>query len=286
MSKDAPTSSDIGVPTVSAFPTAESTGPLIPESLLVPSGSVSSEESGQVIEGLEVDGRVRVQHDGVTVRNVRINHIATGPGQYALLIEEGPDGTCPTGVVIESIEIVGDPAVLVDDAKAVYGSCPFTLEGSRIIGVGTGIRLTSDSVIRGNFVRADFSTEGSDTHRSAIGINGGSGNVIEGNTVICSGPGCSGALVMYGDFQQISDILVTGNLFNSTGSYCTYAGSLDSKEFPVASDVRYIDNTFGRMFFDTCGRYGPVAGRDSNGGPGFVWDGNTWEGTGEDVPIS
>ncbi len=263
----------------------ESTGPLVPRSELEHSESVSSEEVGEVIEGVEVDGRVRIVHDNVVLRNVRINHIATVPGQYALLIEADPDGTCPTGVIVQNIEVVGDPAILDDQAKAVYAPCPFTLEDSRIYGVGSAVRLTSGSVIRGNYILADLSNEGSDSHRSAIGINGGSHNVIEGNTVTCDGPGCSGAFVMYGSNSRITDTLVTRNLFNTTGSYCTYAGSLDSKPFPTALDVRYIENVFGQEFFDTCGRYGPVAGLNSGGGPGFIWEGNTWEDTGDDVSL-
>lgn len=249
------------------------------------SESVSSEVDGQVIENLEVDGRVQIVHNDVILRNVRINHIATQPGQYALLIEAKSDGTCPTGVTVQNIELVGDPEVLDDQAKAVYAPCPFTMENSRIYGVGSAVRLTSGSTLRGNYIVADFNNEGSDTHRSAIGINGGSGNVIDGNTIICDGPGCSGAFVMYGSNARITDTLITGNLFNTTGSYCTYAGSLDSKPFPTALNVHYIDNVFGQVFFDTCGRYGPVAGVNNGGGPGFVWQGNTWEDSGDDVSL-
>lgn len=267
------------------FPTMDSTGPLVARSDLARTDSVTSEEDGEVIENLEVDGRVRITHDNVVLRNVRINHIAAQPGQYALLIEADNDGTCPTGVLVQNIEVVGDPLVLDDQAKTVYAPCPFTMEDSRIYGVGSAVRLTSGSVIRGNYILADFSNEGSDSHRSAIGINGGSNNVIEGNTVTCDGPGCSGAFVMYGSNSRITNTLVTGNLFNTTGSYCTYAGSLESKAYPIALDVRYIDNVFGQTFFDTCGRYGPVAGLNSGGGPGFVWQGNTWEDTGEDVSL-
>ncbi|HIZ37823.1 MAG TPA: right-handed parallel beta-helix repeat-containing protein [Candidatus Ruania gallistercoris] len=273
---------DLG-PGADGFPTIDSTGPLVPRSEMERSESVSSEADGQVIENLEVDGRVRIVHSNVVLRNVRINHIATQPGQYALLIEENEEGVCPTGVRIEHVEVVGDPAILDDQAKAVYAPCPLTLEDSRVYGVGSAVRLTSGSVLRGNYILADFSNEGSDTHRSAIGINGGSDNVIDGNTVTCEGPGCSGALVMYGSNARIADTLVTGNLFNTTGSYCTYAGSLDSKPFPTALNVHYLDNVFGQRYFETCGRYGPVAGLNSGGGPGFVWQGNTWQESGDDV---
>ncbi|RIQ25269.1 hypothetical protein DY240_11215 [Jiangella rhizosphaerae] len=262
----------------------ETTGPRTSD--LAPSDAITTEEDGQVIEGLDVEGRIKVVNDDVVIRDVRINHVAREGGQYALHITEKADGQCPSNVVIEHIEIVGDTDVLADDAKTVYGACPFTLRNSRIYDVGSAIRITNGATIEGNYIHANYYQEGSGTHRSGIGLNGGADHVIANNTIECEGPGCSGAFVMYGDFAQVRNVLVEHNLFNTTGSYCTYAGSLDTKEFPVAENVRYIDNQFGRKYFDTCGRYGPVAGRDSDGGPGFIWENNTWADSGESVSVS
>lgn len=265
------------------FPTPETTGPRIPSSQMVPSPSLVSESEGEIIEGLDVEGGIKVVHDNVTVRDVRITQTATKQGQFALVISPRSDGICPSDVLVENIEVVGDIEVLAPGTKAVYGECPFTLRSSRIHHVATGVRITNDTVIEGNYILADFWESGDDAHRSGVGLNGGSHNVIRGNTITCEGPGCSGALVIYGDFARPVDILVERNVLSTTGSYCTYAGSSDSKEFPVAKDVRYIGNTFSREYFPTCGRYGPAAGRDSGGGPGFVWQDNVWLDTGEEV---
>ncbi|TDD98957.1 right-handed parallel beta-helix repeat-containing protein [Jiangella asiatica] len=261
------------------FPTMETTGPRTSD--LSPSEGITTSETGQVIEGLDVDGPIKIIHDDATVRDVRITHTGSGGGQYALHIAEKSNGECPQNVVIQHIEIVGDKSELADDAIALYGACPFTLQESRIYDVGSAVRITDGSHIEGNFLRGNFYNPDSGTHRSALGLNGGADHVITGNTIDCEGPGCSGAFVMYGDFAQVRNVLVEHNLLNTTGSYCTYAGSLDAKEHPVAEDVRYIDNHFGQKYFDTCGRYGPVSGRDSNGGPGFVWEGNVWADTGK-----
>lgn len=265
-----------------AFPIAGSTGPQIPASQLAQSPPVRSTHAGQRIEGLDIEGGIKVMHDNVIVKDVRITQVSDGPGQYALNIAPSND-VCPRNVVIEHVEVVGDPDRLAPGTKAVYGECPFTLRASRIIGVATGVRITDRTVLEGNYIHATFWEEGDDAHRSGIGLNGGAHNVIKGNTIKCEGPGCSGALVMYGDFARVQDVLVQDNLLATTGSYCTYAGSLDSKEFPVAKDVRYVGNSFSREFYPTCGQFGPVAGRDSSGGPGFVWEGNVWEGTTDEV---
>jgi hypothetical protein len=263
-----------------SFPTPDTTGPRVPISTLSASEAVVSEADGQVIEQLDVRSRVKVVHDDVTVRDVRITFDVKRTGSYALEVDTKKDGTCPTGVVLEHIEIVGDTDGLPDNAKAVYGACPFTLRNSNIHDVGSGVRITNGARIEGNYIHANHWIPGSGSHRSGVGLNGGSDNVIIGNSIDCEGEGCSGALVLYGDFAQVRDVLIQGNLLNTTGSYCTYAGSLESKKFPQASDVHYIGNAFGRKYSSKCGRFGPVAGNDSTA-PGYIWRDNFWADTGE-----
>lgn len=266
-----------------SFPTMESTGPDIPVAQMKASDSIATEETGQVIEGLNISSAVKVVHDDVVIRNSRINHTATKSGQYALHIATKSDGSCPQNVVVENIEIVGDRSVLVDTAKTVYAACPFTLRDSRIYDVGNGVRITSGARLEGNFILNNHFVPGSGAHRGGVALNGGSGNVIVGNTIDCEGTGCSGGLVMYGDFAPVTDILIEGNLINTTGSYCTYGGSLDSKKYPKGTNIKYIGNHFGRKYFPTCGRYGVRAGWDG-GNEGNEWRGNVWHDTGEIIP--
>lgn len=265
------------------FPTMETTGPRVSPADLQPSDPIVSSFDGQVIERLDVRTRIKVVHDDVTVRDVRITFDVKHTGAYALQVSSSRDGTCPTGVLVEHIEIIGETDGLPDNAKAVYGSCPFTLRNSRILDVGSGIRITSGARIERNFIHANHSVPGSGSHRSGVGLNGGSDNVILGNSIECEGEGCSAALALYGDFAQVENVLVQDNLFNTTGSYCTYAGSLKSKAFPQASGVQYVGNVFGRKHHDGCGRYGPVAGNDSTA-TGHVWRDNVWQDTGLELP--
>lgn len=265
------------------FPTRETTGYRVPTAELRLSEALVSERDGQIIERLDVRSRIKVVHDNVTVRDVRVTFDVKQTGAYALHVDTKTDGTCPTGTVFEHVEVVGQTDDLPDNAKAVYGACPFTLRNSSIHDVGSGIRITNGATIEGNYIHANHSVPGSRSHRSGIGLNGGADNVIVGNSIDCEGTGCSGALVLYGDFAQVRNVLIQGNLLNTTGSYCTYAGSLESKEFPLSSNVRYIGNFFGRKYSDTCGRSGPVAGNDSMA-PGHVWRDNVWADTGAVLP--
>lgn len=267
----------------SATPTPSPRGLTVADSDLTPRGQVTTEASNQVVEKLDIRGGITISHDNVLVRNVRILQTSSRQGHYALVVSPKEDGTCPADVLVENIEITGDRSVLAPGTKAVYGACAFTLRSSRIQHVASAVRITNNTVIENNEILADHWEAGDDSHRSGVGLNGGSGNVIRGNLITCEGPGCSGALALYGDFARVEDVLVEGNTFATNGSYCVYAGSLSSKPFPIARDVRFIGNYFSRQFYPTCGRYGPVAGRTSDGGPGFVWQHNVWLDTGAEV---
>ncbi|PSL04737.1 hypothetical protein CLV30_105204 [Haloactinopolyspora alba] len=262
-----------------SFPTKSSTGPRVPIDSLRPSEPIVTEEDGQEIEGLDVASRIKIINDDVTVRDVRLRFDGT-VGTYGIHVAEKDDGTCPENVLIDHVEVSGTDELDVE-AIAVYSPCPYVLRDSRIVNVGSAIRITSGATIEHNYIVADLTESGSEAHRSAIGSNGGHDNRIVGNTIECVGAGCSGALVLYGSFSPVENVLVQANLLNTTGSYCTYAGSLESKEYPLAEGVRYIDNRFGRKHFDTCGRYGPVAGASEVNGN--VWEGNVWDDTGEPI---
>ena len=73
------------------------------------------------------------------------------------------------------------------------------------------------------------------------------------------------------DLITDANVLVEGNLLNG-GSYCTYGGGDGS------TNVRYINNKFGRTVYDNCGRHGPVAAWNASG-PGNQWTNNTWADT-------
>ncbi|MFZ5851468.1 MAG: hypothetical protein ACOYY2_08765, partial [Actinomycetota bacterium] len=61
----------------------------------------------------------------------------------------------------------------------------------------------------------------------------------------------------------------------------TYAGSNPGKPYPMASNVRYRNNVFGRMYYPQCGLYGPVTSFAP--GNGNEWTGNVWE---DGTPVS
>jgi hypothetical protein len=121
-------------------------------------------------------------------------------------------------------------------------------------------------------------------HVNAFISNGGSNIRIEGNTLYCSVEstsvqgGCTADASLFGDFDAISDIKISGNLFkaNSAGAgYCLQAGLAPSKPYPVPTSVVITDNIFERGDNGKCGIYGPVTGF-AYMGQGNIWSNNTW----------
>jgi hypothetical protein len=280
-SRPSPTSSaapDAEIPAAPGdFPTPASTGPRVPESALRASGTVESQYDGQVIEGLDIVGNVRISHDDVVVRDSRVRFTST----YGLHVRKAADGSCPENVRFEYVEVDGSRAA--DSDIPVYGgSCGWTLDHAHVHDTGRAVRVVNDVVVSNSYIRTNRT--GSDAHRGAVGSNGGRNNAIIGNVLICEGTGCSAAVPMYGDFAPVSGILVQDNLIATTGGYCVYGGSVNSKEYPDGSGVRFIGNRFSTRFFDSCGRFGVIAGFE-RGVRGNEFTGNVWHETGESIGV-
>lgn len=162
--------------------------------------------------------------------------------------------------------------------QAAVGNDNYTCIRCDIHNTGRGVSMGSNVRIEDSYLHDWIYVQ--DAHQTAAGSNGGSRMRLIHNTLICNSAGCSAALSFYGDFSSINDVLVQNNLLNTTGSYCTYAGSVDGKPFPVGTNIRYIDNRFGKLYHPRCGIYGPVAAYEQRAGN--VWRGNAWyDGSGE-----
>ena len=260
----------------SDWPTPETTGPRYASQSST--GSLTSSRAGQVIERTTVNGRLTVQHDNVTVRDVLVN----GTGTYMIQVLPTADGSCPTNVTFEYVEIDGASAA-ENDIPLYSPECGYTFDHGHIHNVGRSSRVVHDTTISNSYI---FSSRTGDSgaHRGGVGNNGGSGNALINNVLLCEGGGCSAAIPMYGDFAPVTDYLIEHNLLATTGSYCAYGGSVGSKPYPNGSNIRFIDNHFSTRYGPNCGQYGPIAAFD-NGVRGNVWSGNVWHETGEPINL-
>lgn len=255
------------------WPTPETTGPRHAPTRTVKGGFASSRD-GEVIERLEIEGRLTVTHDNVTVRDVKVN----GTGTYMVQVKEGADGKCPENVRFEYVEIDGSNAK-ENDIPLYSPDCGYTFDHGHIHGVGRASRVVHDTTISNSYIFSDR-TGDSGAHRGGVGNNGGTNNALVNNVIKCEGKGCSAALPMYGDFRTIDGYRIEHNLLATTGSYCAYGGSLSGKPYPNGRNIQFIDNHFSTEYFDTCGKYGAISGF-ADGVRGNTWEGNVWHETGQ-----
>ncbi|MPV48512.1 hypothetical protein GCG21_00495 [Pseudactinotalea sp. HY160] len=256
-----------------AVPSVSTTGPRSDPARST--GPVATDRAGQTIEGTTITGRLTISHDDVTVRDVTVR----GTGTYMIYVQEKSGGGCPENVRLEYVEVDGSGAPA--DSIPIYSpECGFTLDHGLVHHVGRGIRIANDVVVENSYIFLTRTWEGA--HRSGVSTHGGEHIVLRNNVIICENVGCSAAITMYGDHAPVDGVLVEHNVIASTGSYCAYGGSVESKSFPDGADVRFIDNRFSTRYFPTCGRYGPVAGFAA-GSRGNEWRGNVWQETGEPI---
>lgn len=233
------------------------------------------------------------QHTGVTLK-------ACGPADGHLETANAVYDGClfSNGVVIQAANITIQRSWIKGNVKA-HWSTDFNYLGAKLYDVeigpssdpqlaavsngpnitmlrlnahhtATGIHLGDNSSLTDSWVHDRNHTE---SHGSAVGIGQNSGNntKIVHNNLDCAPwngvTACSGAAVLY-DEPTLNNVLVMNNLFNSRSGYCVRNG-------PRATNIRVINNTFGRKYHQGCGLFGPVAAFYPNN-TGNQWSGNTY----------
>ena len=178
---------------------------------------------------------------------------------------------------------ITDSEVNVGDAAGTgIGDARFTATRVEVTGGNRSVNCFLNCTIVDSYVHGQFRDETGQFHES--GIRMGSNSVIRGNTIACDAPdvapdaGCSAALTGYGDFAVVQNNVIDGNLFiGGSGGYCSYGGSTEGKTFSGGTrDIRFTDNVWQRGDSGKCGYYGPITSFDS-GAPGNVWSNNRWE---------
>jgi hypothetical protein len=104
--------------------------------------------------------------------------------------------------------------------------------------------------------------------------------------------GCSAAIGFYGDFDPVRNITIERNFLIGSSNegnaistdrdrqagYCLNPGYYPGKPNPRPTNVKVVDNVFGRGDSGKCGVFGPTNSLNKEGDPaGNVWQGNRYE---------
>lgn len=192
---------------------------------LTPSGSITIEEDGAVVEGLDIDGSITVLADDVTIRHVRIR----SGDYYPIRYFDGDN----VGLLVEDSEIEG----LSGDATAAISFANYTARRLDVHGTADGFKADSNVLIEDCWVHDLSNGEGE--HNDGVQSTGGAGVTLRHNDI----SGASNAAVQTGDLGGATiDLTLECNWFDDGGWTLNIRGEGDT----VPMGTRVIDNRFGR----------------------------------------
>jgi hypothetical protein len=173
---------------------------------LTPSGPLTVNVAGTVLDSLDIDGCVKVTADNVVITRSRI----TCSGGAAVVNQSGG-----SGLRIENSELRGG----ADRADAgVWSSGPYTLLNSEITNVRDGAFIASDTTIDGNWIH-DLSQKSGD-HNDLLQMVGGQHVVIRNNRLEHVRDQTA-AIMIKSDLAPIDDVLIENNVL-AGGSFSLY----------------------------------------------------------------
>lgn len=214
----------------SDFPGPSDTG-VPPGTRLTPSGSLVVTTDGTTIDGLDVEGQIRVEAEHVTIRRSRI----TTESNLGIQVDEG-------SVVVEDTEVVG----VGDRCQAGIGWANYTARRVDVHGCRDGLKVGDDTVVVDSYIHDQ--ARGSGFHNDAIQASGAARGIrIEGNTIL--GPLRASVSAIKISTQQgpIADVSIRGN-YLSGGGMLVYVTDKD-QGFGPPRDVEIVGNVMERGSF-------------------------------------
>lgn len=241
-------------------------------------GTFNTSYDGQVVEGICINGSLRVNHNNVTIRDVKI--APTSGALYLLDIGRNLP-VCPVGTVVEYTEIDNSGTGNLD--WGIYQRCApmtgvHTFRYIKVHNIGRGFLMEGNIVVHNSYIYSQYTSEGA--HRTAISSHGGDNFNVYNNTFICVNTGCSSSVNLYSDYAPITNYTLTNNIL-AGGSICLRAGSSHTYG-DQTSNVKILNNRFSTVYAPLCGTLQAFAFFDASGS-GNERSGNVWHETGTPV---
>lgn len=263
---ESPAPSPTPTQTVRSFPDVHTTG--VPEGteLTDYTGPCSIDTPDVVIDAKTINCDLRILAKGIVITRSVINgslytDLSFSPGSF----------------VVSDSEIRA-PA----ETGTGIGEGNFVATRVEVTGGSRSVNCYRDCVLEYSYIHGQYADQRGIDHES--GVRMGSNSIIRGNTIACDAPyippdaGCSAGLTGYGDFDVVQDNTIEGNLFVAgSGGYCAYGGSTQGKPYSKGvKNIRFINNVWQRGESGKCGDYGPITSFDPDR-PGNIWTNNRWD---------
>jgi hypothetical protein len=151
------------------------------------SGSITTSYDGQVIANLNVNGRITVNHNNVTIRNVKV----TNPGGVAIT----NIGTKATGLLIEDVELDGTGN---NGGHSAVDFNNYTLRRANIHHYGEGPGCGNNVLIEDSYMHSFTSFVSSGAHQDGIQCEYGNNVMVRHNTILMNVDGGNAAITFGG----------------------------------------------------------------------------------------
>ncbi|WP_210509046.1 hypothetical protein [Naasia sp. SYSU D00057] len=213
-------------------------------------GDIYATQPGQVLDALDVHGRIIVRAPNVTISNSIVRGLDSG-SQHGLI--DAMDGH-PGLRVLDTQIVATAPNHTVN---GIMGS-NFELHGADISNVIDGVHIAGDNVvvansrIHGNVHYANDPSHSDGSHDDSIQIVGGSNILITGNVLVDA----DNVVVMIGASRSpIANVTIAGNTLDDGDCMINFSGSGE----PVRG-LTVRDNIFGlRSSIGHCAIVGPLS---------------------------
>jgi len=232
------TTTSTTAPPSTGFPDATNTGW---SGTLAPSGTITTSSDGQVIEDLDISGVVRVNHNNVTIRNVKVSN-------GFIDLNPSTDGT-----VIEDCELDGSSQT--SNVEAVRYA-RYEIRRCDIHGYGEGAKANGAVIIEDNYMHDFQSFLHQGAHHDGIQAEWGDNITIRHNTIDMGVDGANAAIFVQPNNDH-SKVIVDDNLLASNGGFGAYDGTGGTAN---NCDVVFTNNRFSNKYHPAGGYYGTVNG--------------------------
>ncbi|MFI5623837.1 right-handed parallel beta-helix repeat-containing protein [Nocardioides sp. NPDC051685] len=266
-----------GEPLSSPPPGAGSPGPRdtgVPpkKKLRVHNGDLVIRTPGEVVDGLEVHGRISVEAPNVTIRNTLVI-VPTG-SETAGISNNNGNGA---GMLVSNVEVMAENAA--PGVNGVVGH-DFTLESSEIHHVTDQVHITGSNVIvRDNWLHDNYHFEndpyqdGGASHDDSIQIIGGSNITIADNRF--TGAYNAGVMITQ-SIGDVSDVTIRDNLLGGGG--CT-VNIAEKSRGPIRGTEIHDNRFLSDQRVDGCAIIHPSSTKVNHSG-------NVWDDTGRPVTLT
>ena len=221
---------------------------------LKPSGNITVDTDGAIIEDLDITGAVTVLANNVTIRRVRI----TSADYYPIRYFDNEN----TGLVVEDSEIIGKGG----DATAAISFVNYTARRLNIHGSADGLKADANVTIEDCFIHDLSNAPGE--HNDAVQSTGGKGVTIRHSVL----EGASNAAVQTGDLGGATEDLTIECSWLSGGGWTL---NIRGSGATAPKNTKVINNRFGRD-----AGYGPWVIDD----PNPTLTGNVYDDNNEPIP--